>query len=222
MALLRMRPFWWPSSRPRRASARKVAGKRRSTVRHQPLPLSPVQAAWMQPPRGAAPRAATQRASPGGGGAGNGEGAVCQSRLHAPPASLTPHPTNATARAPGGVPVLRSPARGVCPRPARPLPGEPGRLRLRSAPPRYRVLLSAVSYRDQASASGPDAEQARGPGLRAGLHTASVPQFSGPATPFLPPHAPGLRPLLSPRPRRRALTSPWSRAAAAAPAASSG
>lgn len=86
-------------------------------------------AAWVGQPGGAKPSAPTQRAHLGewwGGGVRLGGGSA--ERLHA---TCYPHPENAPARAPGGGPALgdMARARGLCPRAAGPLPGEPGRSR---------------------------------------------------------------------------------------------
>lgn len=234
LGFLRVRPFLRPTSRPSRTGgwaglslpSEEVGRKRRSEARRQRLPgcrrggHCPHGAAWAEQSSGS-------HAVPGPShrdwGAREAAGPLTPSR--------TP-PENAGARVRG-----RASARESTPGPARPLPGEPGRGRRDRRSPACAPLPGRPGPGrgpDPGRVPGlwprppPSAQHAPGLGLCAGTPTLGPGSGTPARNPALAPElVPGLRPPLPPSPPPpavpgQALTALWSRAAAAAPAASSG
>lgn len=234
LGFLRVRPFLRPISRSSRIGgwaglslpSEEVGRKRSSEAERPRLPRCrrggrcPHGAAWAEQPCGS-------HAVPGPSHRDRG------ARGGRRPAHPQPHPSRERrARVRG-----RAPARESTPGPARPLPGEPSRgCRDRRSPACAPLAGRPGPGRgpDPGRVPGlwlrppPSAQLAPGLGLCAGTPTPGPGSGTPARNPALAPElVPGLRPPLPPSPPPpagpgQALTALWSRAAAAAPAASSG
>lgn len=149
-------------------------------------------------------------------------GGVRRARSHA---TCYPHPENATARAQAGVPARGdlARARGLCPRPAGPLPGEPGRSRrvlsgwpsALGAATVWAPGCGSCSRLSPTPTRPPASTQSLGPGRRTCSRPRPQcraprrvrPSALRPATPVLPDQAPASDPRSrSPRRRHRRLS----------------